>query len=293
MTTPSRFGLSTHLFHGERLTARHLERIATHGFPLVEIFATRSHFNYHDAKAVTEVRSWIDACGLLPWSVHAPICESFVGGVWGRAYSNATPDAAARTEAVNETRAAIVAARDLGCSVVVLHLGLPRGQTIPPGDNDPRALRRSLEPIVEACASAGVRLALEVIPNDLAVPGALLDWLDGDVDLGDTAVCLDVGHAHLVGGSPEAAEVLSGHVITTHLHDNRGGSDDHLVPYAGTIDWPATMTALYKIGYTGPLVFELPDHGNADRVLQQAVTARGRLQVILDELEVPMSFGEG
>ena len=87
--------------------------------------------------------------------------------------------------------------------------------------------------------------------------------------------------------------MLSGHVITTHLHDNRGGSDDHLVPFAGTIDWPATMTALYKIGYTGPLVFELPDHGNTDRVLRQAVTARERLQVILDELEVPMSFGEG
>jgi sugar phosphate isomerase/epimerase len=293
MTTPSRFGLSTHLFHGERLTARHLERIATHEFPLVEIFATRSHFDYHDQKAVAEVRNWIEACGLTAWSVHAPICDSFVGGVWGRAYSNATADTAARTEAVSETRASIVAARDLGCSVVVLHLGLPRGQPIPPGDNDPRALKRSLEPIAEACTSAGVRLALEVIPNDLAVPSALLDWLDGDVELGDAAVCLDVGHAHLMGGSPEAAEMLSGYVVTTHLHDNRGGSDDHLVPFAGTIDWPATMTALYKIGYTGPLVLELPDHGHADRVLEQAVSARRRLQAILDELEVPMNFGEG
>ena len=293
MTTSSRFGLSTHVFHGERLTAEHFERIATHGFPLVEVFATRSHFDYHASQAVAEVRRWIETCGLAPWSVHAPICESFVGGVWGRAYSNATPDAAARAEAINETRAAITAARDLGCSVVVLHLGLPRGQAIPPGDNDPRYLMRSLEPIAEACTSAGVRLALEVIPNDLAVPGALLDWLDADFELGDAAVCLDVGHAHLVGGSPEAAEMLSGYVITTHVHDNKGGSDDHLVPFAGTIDWPATMTALYKIGYTGPLVFELPDHGDADRVLKQAVSARRRLQVILDELDVPMNFGDG
>ncbi len=137
-----------------------------------------------------------------------------------------------------------------------------------------------------------MRLALEVIPNDLAAPGALLDWLEGDLELGDAAVCLDVGHAHLVGGSPEAAEVLSGHVITTHIHDNRGASDDHLVPFAGTIDWPATLTALFKIGYAGPLVFELPDHGNADRVLERAVAARGRLQAILDDLETPMGFEE-
>jgi len=291
--TPSlpRFGFSTHLFHGERLTERHLARMASHDFPLLEVFATRSHFNYHDSRSIAEVRSWIDTCGLTAWSVHAPICESFVGGVWGRAYSNASTDAGVRKEAVDETRAAVLAARDLGCSVVVVHLGLPRGQSIPFGDNDARALSRSLEPIAEACTNAGVRLALEVIPNDLAAPGALLDWLDGDLELGDAAVCLDVGHAHLLGGSIEAAEVLSGHVITTHIHDNAGASDDHLVPFAGTIDWPATMTALFKIGYSGPLMFELPDHGDADRVLQKAVAARGRLEAILKDLETPIEFG--
>jgi sugar phosphate isomerase/epimerase len=291
-TSPSRFGLSTHLFHGERLTEHHLARMASHGFPLIEVFATRSHFNYHDPAAIAELRRWIGASGLTAWSVHAPICDSFVGGVWGRPYSNATTDASARNEAIVETRAAIDAARDLGCSVVVVHLGLPRGQHIAAGDNDARALSRSLEPIAEACTSAGVRLALEVIPNDLAVPGALLDWLEGDLELGDAAVCLDVGHAHLLGGSTEAAELLSGHVITTHIHDNRGTSDDHLLPFAGSIDWPATMTALFKIGYAGPLIFELPDHGNADRVLQQAVGARRRLEAILSDLEMPMDFGE-
>lgn len=289
---PSRFGLSTHLFHGERLTERHLSRIASHGFPLVEVFATRSHFDYHDARSVADVRTWIDAAGLTAWSVHAPICESFVDGVWGRAYSNATTDRAGRKEAVDETLASIAAARDLGCSVVVLHLGLPKGQPIPRGDNDARALTDSLEPIARACTDAGVRLALEVIPNDLATPDALVDWLDGDLELGDAAVCLDVGHAHLVGGSAEAAEILSGYVITTHVHDNAGASDDHLVPFAGTVDWPATMMALFKIGYTGPLVLELPDHGNADRVLAQAAAARDRLQAILDDLDRPIGFEE-
>jgi sugar phosphate isomerase/epimerase len=287
---PSRFGLSTHLFHGERLAERHLRAVAARGFDLVEVFATRTHFDYHDAKAVAAVRSWIEAAGLTAWSVHAPICESFTNGIWGRAYSNATADAVLRREAIEETEASIRAARDLGCSVVVLHLGLPRGQAIPRGDNDPGALRRSLEPIAAACTAAGIRLALEVIPNDLADPDALLGWLDGDLELGDAAVCLDVGHAHLVGGSPEAAEALSGHVITTHVHDNAGRSDDHLVPFDGTIDWPATMMALFKIGYTGPLVFELPDHGNAERVLDRAVSAREGLQAILDEIEAPLEF---
>jgi sugar phosphate isomerase/epimerase len=288
-----RFGISTHLFHGERLERRHLEAVAEHDLRLVEFFATRTHFDYHDASHVTAMADAARALGLTPWSLHAPICDSFVGGEWGRAYSNASRSAALRREAIGETVAAIGAARDLGCGLVVLHLGIPRGQPIPPGDNDAGAARQSLDPIVGACTAAGLRLALEVIPNDLSTAAALVDWLTGDLELGDTGACLDVGHAHLTGGAPEAAELLSGHVLTTHIHDNRGRSDDHLVPFDGSIDWPATLMALFKVGYTGPLVLELPDHGDAARVLDRSDSARRRIQAILDDLTQPFAFEEG
>jgi sugar phosphate isomerase/epimerase len=286
-----RFGLSTHLFHGERLNRQHLERIAARDFSLIEIFATRTHVDYHSAPAVAELRTWLDDLGLTAWSMHAPICDGFAGGQWGRPYSPATTDAGRRQEALDETQAALTAARQLGCAVMVVHLGVPRGQPIAADDNHVGAMRRSLTTLAEASLAAGVRLALEVIPNDLATPDALVDWLTSDLELGDAGACLDVGHAHLVGGAPEAAEVLSGHIITTHLHDNTGRSDDHLVPFAGTIDWPATATALSKVGYAGPLMFELPDHGDAERTLSQAVGARGRLQAILDDLSQPLEFG--
>jgi sugar phosphate isomerase/epimerase len=286
------FGISTHLFHAERLERRHLERFVQHDLTLIEFFATRTHLDYHDPRHVAGIAGDARALGLTPWSVHAPICESFVSGEWGRAFSNASPAAPVRQEAIDETRAAIGAARDLGCAVVVLHLGIPRGQPIPAGDNDAGAARRSLDPIVEACAAAGLQLALEVIPNDLSTAAALVDWLTGDLDLGRTGVCLDVGHAHLTGGVPEAAELLSGHVLTTHIHDNRGRTDDHLVPFDGSIDWPATLMALFKVGYTGPLVFELPAHGDAGRVLIRTDAARRRIQAILDDFTQPFAFEE-
>jgi sugar phosphate isomerase/epimerase len=291
--TAGRFGISTHLFHGERLARAHLEAIAAHDFQVVEIFATRTHVDYHDPRATADIGTWLADLGLSAASMHAPICDGFTGGVWGRAYSNASPHAATRAEAIAETMAAIGAARELGCETIVLHLGLPRGQPIPTGDNDVAAMRRSLEPIAAACTTAGVRLALEVIPNDLATPEALLDLFAGDLELGEAAVCLDVGHAHLLGGAPEAAEALAGYVVGTHLHDNRGREDSHLVPFDGTIDWPLTLMELSKIGYTGPLMFELPDHGDATRVLERAVGARRRLQAILDELSEPLPFEDG
>ena len=286
------FGLSTHLFHNARLERAHLEQLSAQEFRQIEIFATRTHVDYHDASRVREIAGWLRACGQEAWSVHAPITTGFAGGAWGRAYSTASPDAAVRDEAVAETIAAVAAARDLGCRVVVLHLGIPTGQPIPPGDNDTGAARRSLEHIVEACTAAGVRLAIEVIPNSLSTAAAVFDWLEGDLELGATGACLDVGHAHLTGGAPEAVELLSGHIITTHIHDNRGRSDDHLVPFDGTIDWPILLGSLAKIGYAGPLMFEVPDHGDATEALRRTVVARNRIQGILEDLAAPFGFEE-
>ena len=204
--------------------------------------------------------------------------------------SNASTHAARREQAVAETEIAFDAARRLGASALVLHLGLPRFQEIPPGDNDAHAVRRSLETLAAAADRTGVRLALEVLPNTLSTPNALLDLLE-ELEI-DAEICLDFGHAHLQGGAPEAAEALSGHMISTHVHDNKGQLDNHLVPFEGTIDWAATLMAMSKVGYSGPLMFEVADHGDAHGVLGRTVRARARLQAILDDLAQPFEFGD-
>ena len=53
------------------------------------------------------------------------------------------------------------------------------------------------------------------------------------------------------GDLVDAIETVSEHLITTHVHDNGGRTDDHLVPFDGTIDWPAALTAVQKVGYDG------------------------------------------
>ncbi len=285
-----RFGLPTHLFHNERLDGRHLQQIALHGFEFVELFATATHFDYRDIAHVREMRDWLAGAGLQAVSLHGPIFDGFRHGEWGRPYSNASSQPAARQEAIDETRIALEAARELGCSAMVLHLGVPQGTKTAAGDNDASALRRSLEAIGEAAIGAGVRLALELMPNPLSTPAELLRWMDDDAGLTDAGVCLDFGHAHLMGGAPEAAETLSGHIITTHVHDNKGREDTHLVPFAGSIDWPATLTAMWKVGYAGPLMFEVADQGDAAAVLTRTVGARARLQAILTDLSQPFDF---
>ena len=288
----TRFGLSTHLFHHERLDGRHIDLIARHGFDLVEVFATRTHFDYRDAAQVTRLADWLASAGVEAGSMHAPITHGVTDGVWGAPYSTAAADTANRQAAVDETRAALDAARALGCRTLVVHLGVPDDAPSARGNNDAGAMRRSAEALAEAAAGTDVRLAFELIPNDLSTPDALIGLLEGDLDLGQAGACLDFGHAHMWSSAPEAAEALSGYVITTHVHDNNGREDSHLVPFAGSVDWATTAMAMAKIGYVGPWIFEVADHGDAGSVLARTVGARTRLQAILDDLAQPFAFIE-
>jgi len=106
-----RFGVSTHLFHAERLQAGHLAAIAGSGFEAMELFATKTHFDYHDPAAVRTLAAWLRDAGLEMPSVHAPIVQSLVNDTWGRAYSTATRDAGAWQDMMAEMRAALEIAR--------------------------------------------------------------------------------------------------------------------------------------------------------------------------------------
>jgi sugar phosphate isomerase/epimerase len=278
-----RFGVSTHLFHESRLTREHLVHIAGHGFEAVEVFATRAHFDYHDDQAVGRLAEWLSDTRLALHSLHAPIFEGMKNGQWVGSFSNASGNEKRRAAAIAETRVALAVARRIPYPFLVVHLGMPSTEggathASSPPDNQPDAARRSLEDIVALAAGVGVRVAVEVIPNPLSSAASLVRLIEEQLDGVDVGICLDYGHAHLMGDLGEAIETISGHLWTTHVHDNGGRRDDHLVPFAGTIDWDAAMMETLKIGYDGVLMLEVADTGDPVDVLQRSAKARERLE---------------
>jgi sugar phosphate isomerase/epimerase len=86
----------------------------------------------------------------------------------------------------------------------------------------------------------------------------------------------------------DAVETLGGHLVTTHIHDNAGKRDDHLVPFTGTIHWSALVMAMEKVGYDGVWMFEIgaPAEGaGAEQVLTQAAAARARLEALGEPIQ--------
>jgi len=274
------FGVSTHLYIGERLDRDHLVEIAAHGFEAVEVFAARDHFDYHDRRAALALAEWLDDTRLTLHSCHGPIAAEYGGGAWREGYTLAAADEPRRKRAVEETAAALNVATLVPYQVLVLHGGVPAPHGRPE-DNHLPALVRSLEELAPVAASVGVRLAVEVIPNVLSTAGALVDLVESEIEAGDLGICMDVGHARLMGDVVDAIESCSGHLITTHLHDNRGRSDDHLVPGQGVVDWDATLLAFQKVGYDGPWMFELAAAAERRPVLERAMKARQRFESLL------------
>jgi sugar phosphate isomerase/epimerase len=267
-----RFGISTHLFHDQRLSRDHLAQIAAHGFEAVEVFATRTHFDYHDAAAIRELGGWLKDTGLALHGVHAPIVESMAAGdQWGPAISNAVSDSAARQVAVRETSAALNVARELGGQVLVVHLGTP---TVQGGENSRTAAFKSVEDICRLAEPTGVTVALEVMPNPLSDAASLVTMLERDLDFPRTGICFDFGHAFLMGDVADTIEVVAEHLVTTHVHDNRGKNDEHLPPFDGRIDWDVALMTMQKVGYDGTYLMELAKTGSTADVLQKAQAAR-------------------
>jgi sugar phosphate isomerase/epimerase len=274
-----RFGVSTHLYHDQRLSQEHLAQIAEYGFEAVEVFATRSHFDYHDAGTIAQLGNWLRDTGLALHGIHAPITDRLSpGDKWGDVISNAVTDNARRQAAVKEAHAALEIARRIPAEVFVVHLGTPAVQG---GENNRTAALRSLEEICRLAEPIGIRVAIEVIPNPLSDGPSLVTLLERDLETPRTGICLDVGHAFLMGDVADTIEAVAEHLITTHLHDNAGKTDDHLVPFDGRINWDIALMTLQKVGYDGTYLMELANTSSPAEVLDKARAARVRFEKLL------------
>ena len=71
-----------------------------------------------------------------------------------------------------------------------------------------------------------------------------------------TGICLDTGHAHIAGEDIPSFIKKSGDLlIGTHIADNNGKEDQHLLPGFGTIAWEDVIKA-FKESYSGYLNYE-------------------------------------
>ena len=250
------FGVSTHLFHAQRLRRDHLAEVAAHGFDAVEIVRDAVALRLSRPRRPRRGRRLADARRGLRAAQRARADHASASTAGGRPLlDRLAPTTRARARRCAETGAALELARRVPVSGAGRAPRACRTRSCPrSGDNSRDAARRSVEEIAALASPLGVRVALEVIPNALSTADALVDAARDELDCPRWASASTSATPTCMGDVVDAIETLSGLLIATHVHDNHGRRDEHLVPFDGTIDWTGALMALQKVGYDGTLM---------------------------------------
>ena len=96
-----------------------------------------------------------------------------------------------------------------------------------------------------------------------ASPYELVQLVDAFNDPKHVGICYDFGHGNLVGQAfhRKNLNIIGSRLHAIHVQDNHGVSDEHLMPFHGSINWEEAMAGLADIGYEGDLTYEIQEFG--------------------------------
>lgn len=137
---------------------------------------------------------------------------------------------------------------------------------------------RFYEKFIPVLEQTGVGIALENLTDRrhirsyFSLPEELAELID-TMNHPLVGACWDTGHGHRQSVSQTAGiGTLGSRLKATHIQDNDGVSDQHILPYQGTINWNEVVLALKSVGYEGDFTYETH---NSIRNLPDAVRDSG------------------
>ncbi len=242
-----------------------LRAIAEAGFSHIHwCHQWNTDFVYHPSE-ITQIERWLRELGLQLADTH---------GSEGKEKFWYSPKAYARQAGVALVKNRIDFTAALGGDAVVMHV---YPETVHPelaAHNDQifDLLRRSLDELQPYALARGITIALENLIDFAAVQAGVVTAADA-ADNFDLLLrvfdyyepeyigfCYDSGHAILGRNRMDRLAPLMARLAVLHLHDNDGAGDQHLLPFAGAVDWPLAATLIAESPYTKPLSYEVAIH---------------------------------
>src|SRR5690349_20139953 len=274
--------LSTYLFISKKLTPEILGQVADTDFQGIEIFCTRSHFEYTLKPEIRALASALEAHRLQLVSLHAPTSRDLSAmRESGAPLSICEVERVRRIEAMDELKRVIDVAEDLPYSRLVLHMGGSR-ETADARKRD--AAFSTLEHLILHAHHVGDTICIENTTSEMGDPAYLRAFVD-ETRLTGLRFNFDIGHAYL-SDFPEDDRVeksfapLRDLISSVHLHDNHGEKDEHIPPFDGDIDWRSAVKTLKSGSQNSlPIVLELKEKTGpeAPSAVEQLTVARKSL----------------
>ena len=244
------YAVSTFLFEDWDLDTA-LWSISRHGFHSVELWADKlAHVDPRITPDEKQVAALLRQYGMHVHALHTPFrnFRHFEDAEEGKAYRE------------NIWKKSLDFCGRFGIPIAVIHALNRADYNF--GEADVPYLHDLLAELASYAKCRGVRLALENIPGSKTGGAELCCTLVEEAkrfgDIKDLAFCLDIGHV-TVTSNDMAAEIKAAgdRLVTFHIHNNNGKSDQHLLPDHGVIDWPKWHDVVRANGFEGQFVLEV------------------------------------
>jgi len=226
---------------------RALAMIRNAGFEAISLGGRLSHSHYDVPKERAAIAGLLEKHGLTVSWVHAPFPHG------DKLFSLNDSE---RHESIRQCWLALDTAKALDGRIVVIHMIQPYG--VPLGEKRDKMIAKGLESIkvlVEYAARRNVKIAFEngQRKNYDEVLATCLKRFSSD----QIGFCYDSGHENVQGRSFELLKKFSSRLIALHIDDNNGKSDQHKLPYEGSVDWDKFRKVIHSINFSGDLSLEV------------------------------------
>ncbi len=248
--TNMELGISTLLWYDEDDLVPHLPLLAAAGIRHIEIRRLPHHLDYTSKDGAVRLATALEEHGVAVHSLHVP--DQLIAAMSGL-------DQDVRRTALAEVKRIAVALTKVGGRILVTHAGgVLKDEAERPLQF--AAGQESLAELASFCRGIGLPVAVEnSLPTKPRVGDTVAEVVRfvEDINAGNVGYCLDTSHAHLGEGEVRALELVGPKLMTLHISDNDRQSDQHALPFDGTIDWTAFMSRLKATGYEGVFMLEV------------------------------------
>ena len=250
MSFPKKLKKAASLCFHSRLDREELLELKNAGIEAVEVsFHFDKAMNVYDfPERYEEYRALAEEVGIELWSLHLP---------FGGALDISSKEEYIRAIAYYTNRKLIEAGARMGVKVIVLH---PSSEPIS-DEIRPLRLEHSKREIIrlrELCDKFGLKLAVENLPRTCLCNTSreMIDLLSGT----GAGIVFDTNHS-LAEDNVEFLSALADSGIpihSLHISDYDFVDERHRLPGDGINDWGGIFRQLERVGYTGPLMYEVP-----------------------------------
>jgi len=225
------------------------------------------HSDYLSKTGQLNLKNLMKMFDLQICSIHAPFVN----------FDMSNPNPSVDREIIECFKRCIDSALFLEVRTIVFHPNPPNLTDM--NESRKKTLIERINKLLDYIGGENVRLAIENLPKKFS--NELLRYSLKEIKNGNYGFCYDSSHDNLTSEPLKILREYGSRLMATHISDNLGENDDHMLPYEGLFKWDKFCELFSTIELNGIFLLEVEMRNSAfqttNSFLKEAFTRGSKL----------------